>query len=848
MQRSGILFLVLALILACQVVPTPPPLRATPRAQETATPVRTAYALPTQTTPEKTSTSPSYPTQVPGELPALIKPGREPFAPVQLSEWESLPIGGEGEVALPAPPEAVTNLAASAGLTSRQREALFEHGFVILHSQESQFSEIRERVSWRYGQPYYLTVDAASHALRTMLQELEPALEREELHRRLLAVTQSALNQTLDYLQLVKATELEADTRLAAAYLGVAVSLLDPESPIDPEIEALVKPQLEQVLSGRGVQRSRLFPEFQDDYRAYLPGGHYAGDPELEAYFRGKTWLGRVHFGLPGTETAYSYARLPLIVTLALRQASTETGSAALEWIKIQQVLAFLSGPGSSVGPAEYAGWMDQVYGRNQTILSLQDASRWETFRALIRNVPVERPGFTLAQPASATPLEQSWSFIGESNNLGEMILQNLRASRAYVPEEERLQPGGLEIMAVLGSQTALDILDASGEKLYRTDMETIADLRDAVQAQTQTHWLSNAPSAWLYALQPLLKEKGGFEPAIFPAALRTPAWAYKDLNTALGSFVELRHDRLRSNPIKDQTSQVSDGLISPPTPGYVEPNPQVFYRLAHLALTLVEGLKQREMTGVFTTDPGPSSLSQLLTETLDLADRLQRLGDIAAKELSGLPLDASDNALIQAPLGLTEKRALSGGGVGKTGQSKGLPSVAVIERLAEDGERNWLIGTGFVDRIYVLIPGRNGLAIAQGGVYSHHELSLPRDRIINDTAWNRMLVNDPPQAPAWLENLYLPEGNAVDMLAYRIGDIYRTIPSDTSLRLHESPHKDARVSRMLLPGEVVKIIEGPVSANGLTWWKIQVDPSQTQPFAGWLVESQTGLERVWSY
>ena len=83
--------------------------------------------------------------------------------------------------------------------------------------------------------------------MRLALAELLPALEREELRRRMLAVTQATLEQVLTYLPLVSGTELEADTRLSAAYLAVAVSLLDPQAAIDPELEALVQPQVEQV-------------------------------------------------------------------------------------------------------------------------------------------------------------------------------------------------------------------------------------------------------------------------------------------------------------------------------------------------------------------------------------------------------------------------------------------------------------------------------------------------------------------------------------------------------------------------------------------------------------------------
>ena len=847
MRRPILLLLTLVLVLACQVIPTPPSLRATPF--PLLAPTRQQAAItPSSPVPQPATTQTEIENQtpIPGDLAPFPYDGSLPFAEVQTPDWNPVSLVDTNQIPLPFPLEQVANLRVTAGLTSRQRATLSQNGFVVLHSQEAQFSALRQRVSLQYGQPYYLTIDAASHALRLSLAGLLPALERDELRRRLLAVTQATLDQVLTYLPLVRGTDLETETRQAAAYLAVAVRLLDPQSALDPELEALVKPQVEQVLSASGVERSRLLPGFQDDYRKYRPTGHYAVDPELHAYFRAMTWLGRVRFSYQDTQTGSQPSRIPLLVTLALRQATIESSPAAREWAGISETLNFLSGPSAGPGPAEYAAWMDRIYGRSVTIFGLSDASRWEMFLAYARDLPVLQSNPAFAMLPADPNVAQSWSFLSARFNLDESILQSLAASRGDISADQRLQPGGLELMAVLGSQTARQAIQDLGETAYRTDPAEITRLQNLVQQQSASQWSSTVHGAWLYALQSLLSDKSRSEPPDYPAYMRTPAWAYKDLNSALGSWVEICHDTSLT-PIQAATKPASDLPASPAVPGYVEPNPQAFYRLSKLAFIITEGLNQRQMTGVFTTRPDPTGLSSRQLELLDLADRLQRLGDIAAQELAGYSLQAEDYALIQAPFGPLEGYTSSSPGASipqKPSPQPALPAIIAIDSIHD---RVVQAGIGSLDRIYVLVRLDGAVYIAQGGVYSFYEFSLPEASRLDDAAWRWMLINDPPKPPGWEENLYLPEGYPVDVLAFRRGDIYRVTLAAEQVTIYAAPRLDAPVIMKLRSGDRIKIVAGPVLAGQYSWWRVQANPTRPGSAEGWLVEDQASFDRLWA-
>jgi len=390
MRIRFILLFVITLSLACQVIPTPPPLKDTPPSRITLETTKTLTAPETPSNPADILTPASPTVLTPGEMLSFPYQKNDPFSLVEVSIWRKEQSLVE-EIALPFSLKQVENPDVVSGLTTSQRNYLEENGFVVIHSHESQFADIRERVSNQYGQPYFLTSDAALHTLQLTFEELLAVLEKEELHPRITAVVQSTLVEILSYYPLVQGTNLETDTHLTAAYLGVALKLLHPQITLEPYLEQQVNAQIEQIMTNTGIEESVLLPGFQDDFGAYIPIGHYRGEPELEAYFRGMTWLSRNHFESHITNPNSNPSRIPLIITLALRKAVIEGKLAAEEWALVQEVLTFLLGPNIFSGPPEYADLMDQVYGRGLTIVGLKDEANWQAFLSLSQNLPQQQ-------------------------------------------------------------------------------------------------------------------------------------------------------------------------------------------------------------------------------------------------------------------------------------------------------------------------------------------------------------------------------------------------------------------------------------------------------------------------
>jgi SH3-like domain-containing protein len=149
----------------------------------------------------------------------------------------------------------------------------------------------------------------------------------------------------------------------------------------------------------------------------------------------------------------------------------------------------------------------------------------------------------------------------------------------------------------------------------------------------------------------------------------------------------------------------------------------------------------------------------------------------------------------------------------------------------------------GYLNRIYVAIPINGETYVAQGGVLSYYEFIQPREERLTDEAWREILLQDPPFPPAWTVNFMVPGGRVVDVLAFRIGDVYVVTEEggDPPLNLRAEPSRTAKVITTLETDTYFEIIEGPELIGKETWWKVRIFNEDTE---GWLLENQTWYRR----
>jgi hypothetical protein len=291
--------------------------------------------------------------------------------------------------------------------------------------------------------------------------------------------------------------------------------------------------------------------------------------------------------------------------------------------------------------------------------------------------------------------------------------------------------------MAVFGSPPAITTLEDQGVGSFPNYPEQMGMMQQAVQAQTEAQWLGRFYDTWLYAFLPVLSNKD----ASYPAYMQTNAWGYKDLNAALGSWAELKHDTILYTKMPEMAGGGGPPM-SGPAPSYVEPNPVVFYRMAYMAKMLSCGLQQLVLVGPCQEEvsypPTGTSLENYTYGMANLAFRFRIFGEIAAKELAGQPLTEDENAAITDCLGMIECMNTDTGYLQPQGE---MPKPPVIAAVSGAGDNVLEVGVGYVDRIYVVVPLEGKWQVSQGGVFSYYEFSQPRDQRLTDDEWRTKLA-----------------------------------------------------------------------------------------------------------
>ena len=213
---------------------------------------------PTSETREELITPTTQPLILePGEvLPPFTVDLSGPFSDnITLTTWTPQPYAGL-DYDLPVNPFRTANPQVINGLADEQLDFLKQNGFVVIHSQEVSFDDLRESVGEVQGQPYFVTVDSGFHVLHLAFDEALESIERERLYPQMKLLIEQTLNQILSYRSLVSGFSIEEDIENAAAYLSVALKLFDPDAVIDPALTQQVTEQIELIMAGQGENLS----------------------------------------------------------------------------------------------------------------------------------------------------------------------------------------------------------------------------------------------------------------------------------------------------------------------------------------------------------------------------------------------------------------------------------------------------------------------------------------------------------------------------------------------------------------------------------------------------------------
>ncbi len=325
--------------------------------------------------------------------------------------------------------------------------------------------------------------------------------------------------------------------------------------------------------------------------------------------------------------------------------------------------------------------------------------------------------------------------FVPDSYILGQLVYKYVGTE-----SEPRLLPKGLDVMAALGSDRAWELLeDQKTFENYTSQMELMWETVDNI---TESEWTKNLYYLWLYSLLPLLTDPGEG----YPLFMQSEAWVDKQLNTALGSWTELKHDTILG--AKQPYTYVT--AIPPQKPsGYVEPMPRVYARLAALCTMMISGLDQRDL------------LSDLIIQKLEtLESFLLSMKEISVKELSGISLNDTENRVIEDAADILSEVVYMPNDEHTTSDAD--DSMALVIDVHTDINTAVVLeeAVGYPLIIYVAVSFDGEVYLTRGGTFSYYEFTQPMGDRLTDEAWQDMLeAGEEPSLPDWTSSFIAESG-----------------------------------------------------------------------------------------
>ncbi|MDT8305116.1 MAG: DUF3160 domain-containing protein [Anaerolineae bacterium] len=654
-------------------------------------------------------------------------------------------------------------------LSEAQRARLGADGFVVSPGVEKEFFTVYEKA--RYANvPVFVTSDSLLHVYHLLFDKVLRTAEREAFIPLLRELNEAMLAQTDAQYQTLQGTPWEDAARRTVTFIGVGSKLLDPDVAVPAYAEDLVQAELALVEDASGILPSPLFPglEYGEDYTQYIPRGHYTLSEELTAYFKSMMWYGRMTFRLKTADREMGKAetRSALLLVQALRQAQVNGAPALDAWLDLYNPTVFFVGRSDDLTALQYMKVVDAIYGEGASVETIADETKLEAFIEAADALPPPRIlGLVIAVTDDEEETTKGFRFIGQRFVPDAYIFRQLIYRNVGTQQEPRMLPKGLDVMAAMGSERAYSILDEMGETAYVNYPEQMAKMQAWTAGLTMEEWTETLYTTWLYSFYPLLEVPGEG----YPQFMQSDAWLDKQLNAALGSWAELKHDTILY--AKQVYAEMGAGGSGAPQPllaqGYVEPVPLFFARLEALTAMTYEGLASRGLLAEQDDD----SLRRL--EQLAAAFRI-----MAEKELRGEPLTEEEFNLIRFYGGELEHLTMAAADR-DGGDEMGLPvmdeepQAAVIADVATapdpdgDGIPNPVVleeGVGRINEIYAVVPlvtadGAIQLQVAKGGVFAYYEFPWPAEDRLTDEKWRAMLdEGEAPPLPEWTSSFFVGE------------------------------------------------------------------------------------------
>lgn len=529
---------------------------------------------------------------------------------------------------------------------------------------------------WYNDLPVFVTTDAILHAwhrtYQLMLQELEETLLYDGVREVLEGMTDQ-LPGTRDLVGtgVLRDSVLDADYFLTIARSllgggGQLPSSLGQDARVAATLADVRQQKLKQVDDFMGHCRVVDFSQFQ-------VRGHYTQTPVLGAYFQTMMWLGRIDVPVAGGpfERCAGDPRMAspreLGLALVLHRLLEESG-AYPKWEMVDRVIESFVGWNDTMDFPQLRGLLAGAGIR--TLADVPDLATLERIQKLILDGDLGLQNIrsdTFFTPFNAevpAVLPRSFTvfgqrFVPDSWAFSQTVFDAIRwTENGTVQSVQRRVPSALDAaFAVLGNNQVVPlIVDRIGRNNPSTPpthadqfrdglpyQHNLAAVRSVIDEQQPEAWDRSIAMGWLGALRALSPPTTS--PA-YPEAMRTAAWAMRNLNTQLASWTQYRHDTI----LYAKQSYTSVPLCFYPK-GFVEPRPEFWRRLGSLAersADLLDSLEYPDRIASFPYVTPQVIQSNQVAHLRRFTATMETLAVMSDKELARQPFSETEELFLR--------------------------------------------------------------------------------------------------------------------------------------------------------------------------------------------------------
>lgn len=669
-------------------------------------------------------------------------------ATVRFASYKSIPSTAKPNV---APYQVPKNLKGVVNLekfeeSAKAKTVLEKNAFVVTPGEMKEFFQLYEDNRYQ-SMGSFVTSDALLHNYHLLFNYLLRNLEKDQFYSETKKLTAEMVDLSKKQYTEAKGTTFENAAGRNLAYFSVASILIGNEIEVETSVKDVVAAELELINAHQGIAVSQVqnmgqedvdpTMAYKEDYSQYVPRGHYSKTEELKKYFNTMMWFGRVTFRLKSDDEVKS----ALLMTSMLKSSPNTFKS----WEKIYEPINFFVGKSDDITYYDFEKLMKAVYGASIETADLKDSSKFDSFKEKAENLPAPAINSVPVFEESINPDREEeikgFRFMGQRFTIDASIFQRLVDREV----KDRKLPKGLDIPAALGSQEALSILESEGEIGKYPDYQPQLDkVKKYLKNTPESNWTQNLYFGWMYTLTTLTNEnKEGY-----PTFMQNEAWKRKDLNTFMGSYTELKHDTiLYAKQVYAEMGGIDDTELK----GYVEPNVELYSRLASLSKMTVEGLEKRNLLVKKDKD--------LLLEMEELCLKMKTISE---KELEEKTLTDDEYESIKFFGGDLEHfwvEAFKDENVVTGAQAYDKPAALVADIATDPNGFVLEEGIGDIYEIYVVVPIEGKLHLVKGGVFSHYEFKQPLQDRLTDEAWQKKVKEkDLPPLNSWTKDYIVLE------------------------------------------------------------------------------------------